>query len=154
MLAIISILCLKIRTLSNLPIFHSKQSIIILEFILLLAIICSWEENKNKIVETILWLNLLCIYQYSAKTGWFLKKVVRRYTGNIPGRMSPFLFVLAIILQTVLLRKKKISCQFKKGEERINHLLFIDNLKLFVKSENQLESVINPSCTVHFRIGY
>ena len=38
----------KIRTFSNLPIFHSKQSIIILQFILLIAITCSRGENKKK----------------------------------------------------------------------------------------------------------
>ena len=42
--------------------FPLKQSVIILQFILLIAIIYSWGENQKKIVETILWLNLLCIY--------------------------------------------------------------------------------------------
>ena len=41
--------CLKIRTFSNLPIFHCKQNIIIiLQFILLIAIIYSRRENKKK----------------------------------------------------------------------------------------------------------
>ena len=44
----ISILyCLKIRMFSNLPIFHWNQSIIILQFILLIAIVYSRGENKN-----------------------------------------------------------------------------------------------------------
>ena len=38
--------------ISDLPLFHSKQSIVILEFILLLAIIYPRVENKTKIVET------------------------------------------------------------------------------------------------------
>ena len=33
-----------------------------MQFILLIAIIYSWGENKKKIVGTILWLNLLSIY--------------------------------------------------------------------------------------------
>ena len=45
---------LKIRTFSNLPIFHSKQSMIILWFIQLIAITYSRGENKKKAVETIL----------------------------------------------------------------------------------------------------
>ena len=35
----------------------------------------SRKKQKRKIVETILWLNLLCIYCYSSKTRWFLKAV-------------------------------------------------------------------------------
>ena len=44
--------------------------------ILVIAIIYSQRENKKKIVETILWLNLLCIYKYSANTLWFLKGIL------------------------------------------------------------------------------
>ena len=40
--------CLKIRTFSNFSIFHSKQSIMILQFILLIAITYSRWENKKK----------------------------------------------------------------------------------------------------------
>ena len=38
--------------ISDLPLFHPKQSIVILEFILLLVIIYHRVENKTKIVET------------------------------------------------------------------------------------------------------
>ena len=40
--------CLKIWTFSNLPIFHCKQNIIILQFILSIAIIYSRRENKKQ----------------------------------------------------------------------------------------------------------
>ena len=33
-------------------------------------------KQEKRLFETILWLNLLCIYQYSAETGWFLKGVL------------------------------------------------------------------------------
>ena len=52
-LAMISILCLKIRKFSNLPVFHSKQSFIILQFIPLIAIIYSRRENKKKLLKQI-----------------------------------------------------------------------------------------------------
>ena len=45
--------------ISDLPLSHSKQSMVILEFILLLVIIYPRVENKTKIVETRFWLNLL-----------------------------------------------------------------------------------------------
>ena len=49
--------------------------------------------------------------------------------------LSPLLFVLAMIPLTLVLRKTKIFYQLKRGGEKINHLLFMDDLKLFAKSE-------------------
>ena len=78
-LAMISILCLKILTFSTWTIFHSRQSMIILQFILLIAIILftrgkQLRENKERIAEAILWLTLLCIFYYSAKTHEFWRE--------------------------------------------------------------------------------
>ena len=42
-----------------------------------------------------------------------------------------------------VLRKTNIFHQLKKKGERINHLIFMDNLKLFVKSSEQLDSLVN-----------
>ena len=47
---------------------------------------------------------------------------------------------MAMVSMILLLRKAKILYQLKKGGERISHLLFMDGLKLFPKSEDQLES--------------
>ena len=44
--------------------------------------------------------------------------------------LSPLLFVLAMIPLTLMLRKTKIFYQLKRGGEKINHLLFMDGLKL------------------------
>ena len=41
---------------------NTLTAILILQFILLIAIIYSRGQNKKKIVETVLWLNLQCIY--------------------------------------------------------------------------------------------
>ena len=41
---------------------NTLTAILILHFILLIAIIYSRGQNKKKIVETVLWLNLQCIY--------------------------------------------------------------------------------------------
>ena len=35
----------------------------------------SRKKQERKIVETILWLNVLCIYCYSSKTQWFLEGI-------------------------------------------------------------------------------
>ena len=57
--------------------------------------------------------------------------------------LSPLLFVLAMIPLTLMLRKTKIFCQLKKGGEKINHLLFMDDLKLFAKNDEQIDSLVN-----------
>ena len=44
---------------------------------------------------------------------------------------------------TLILRKTQIIYQLKKGGEKINHLLFMDDLKLFAKSEKQINSLVN-----------
>ena len=62
---------------------------------------------------------------------------------KVGNTLSALLFVLVMIPLTLLLRKIKISNQLKKRRERINHVLFKDNLKLCAKSEDQLKSLIN-----------
>ena len=44
----------------------------------------------------------------------------------------------------LVLRQTKTSCEVKKGGKKINHLLFMDDLKLFVKNEDQIDSLVNP----------
>ena len=57
--------------------------------------------------------------------------------------LSPLLFVLAVIPLTLILRKTKIYYQLEKGGEKINHLLSMDDLKLFAKNEQQIDSLVN-----------
>ena len=44
---------------------------------------------------------------------------------------------------TLVLRQTKASYELKKGGKKINHLLFMDDLKLFVKNEDQIDSLVN-----------
>ena len=44
--------------------------------------------------------------------------------------VSPLVFVLALIPSSLILRKAKASYEFSGSKEKINHLLFVDNLKL------------------------
>lgn len=57
--------------------------------------------------------------------------------------LSPLLFVMTMIPLTLILRKTNISYEVKKKGERINHLLFMDDLKLFAKNEDQIDSLVN-----------
>ena len=40
-----------------------------------------------------------------------------------------------------ILRKVNAACDFSESKEKINHLLFMDNVKLYSRSENGLDSV-------------
>ena len=44
---------------------------------------------------------------------------------------------------TLVLRQTKPSYEVKKGGKKINHVLFMDDLKLFVKNEDKIDSLIN-----------
>ena len=44
---------------------------------------------------------------------------------------------------TIVLRQTKVFYELKKRGKKINHLLFMDDLKLFAKNENQTDSLVN-----------
>ena len=54
--------------------------------------------------------------------------------------LSPLVFVLALILLNLILRKEKAAYEFSESKEKINHLLFMDDLKLYSRSEKGLDS--------------
>ena len=47
---------------------------------------------------------------------------------------------------SLILRNVKFHYEFGDKKTRLNHLLFIDDLKLFAKSQDQIDSLVN---TVH-----
>ena len=57
--------------------------------------------------------------------------------------LSPLLFVLCMIPLTLILRKAKAGYEFEHKCQKINHLLFMDDLKLYGKDEDQISSLIN-----------
>ena len=58
--------------------------------------------------------------------------------------LSPLLFVLEMIPLTILLRKEKFGYRFTKDTSGniLNHLLFMDNLKLHGRNEEELERLV------------
>ena len=54
--------------------------------------------------------------------------------------LSPLVFVLALIPLILILRKAKAAYEFSESKEKINHLLFMDDLKLYSGSEKGLDS--------------
>ena len=57
--------------------------------------------------------------------------------------LSPLLFVLVMTPLTFILRKTKVGYKMSNESQKINHLLFMDDLKLYASNKNQLESLVN-----------
>ena len=56
--------------------------------------------------------------------------------------LCPLVFVLALIPLSLILRKEKAAYEFSESKEKINHLLFMDDLKLYNRSEKGLDSLV------------
>ena len=52
-----------------------------------------------------------------------------------------------------VLRKMKIGYQFSSNKEQINHLIFMDDMKLFAKDESELDALIQPVRVVSTDMG-
>ena len=66
---------------------------------------------------------------------------------------SPLLFVLSMIPLSSLLRKVNVFYEWGKKEYKLNHLLFMDDLKLYSKSEEQIDSLIQTTHIFSTDIG-
>ena len=53
----------------------------------------------------------------------------------------------------MFLRKVKFHYEFDDKKKTINHLLFIDDLKLFAKSNDQIDSLVSIAYTFSEGIG-
>ena len=67
--------------------------------------------------------------------------------------LSPLIFVIAMIPLNSVLRKMKIGYQFSSNKEQINHLMFMDDIKLFAKDESELDALIQTVRVVSTDIG-
>ena len=56
--------------------------------------------------------------------------------------LSPLLFVISMIPLTSILRKAAPGYEFSSNKVKINHLLYMDDLKLYGKTQKDLESLI------------
>ena len=60
--------------------------------------------------------------------------------------LSPLVFVLTLIPLSLILRKTKAAYEFSESKEKINHLLFMDDSKLYSQSEKGLNSLVQTVC--------
>ena len=67
--------------------------------------------------------------------------------------LSPLVFVLALIPLSLILRKAKAAYEVSESKEKINHLLFMDDLKLYSRSEKGLNLLVQRVCACSEDIG-
>ena len=63
------------------------------------------------------------------------------------------MLVLALISSSLILRKAKTAYAFSESKEKINHLLFMDDLKLHSRSEKRLNSLVQTVCVFSEDVG-
>ena len=56
--------------------------------------------------------------------------------------LSPILFVMALIPLSIVLNKTKVGYGLRKNRGKISHLLYMDDLKLYGKSLEKLDSLV------------
>ena len=56
--------------------------------------------------------------------------------------LSPLLFVVCLLPLTHILRDAAPGCHFASNRQKINHLLFMDDLKLYASNEKSFEPLI------------
>ena len=56
--------------------------------------------------------------------------------------LSPLIFVICMIPLSLLSRKVKASYEWGRKEFKLNHLLYMGDLKLFGKSEDQIDRLV------------
>ena len=67
--------------------------------------------------------------------------------------LSPLLFVVCVLPSTLVLRKVKVGYELKNTKEKINHLLFMDDLNFFGKNDKQINTLVKSVFLVSQDIG-
>ena len=63
------------------------------------------------------------------------------------------LVFLALIPLSLIFRKAKAAFEFSESKEKINHLLFMDDLKLYSRSDKGFYSLVQTVCVFSEDIG-
>ena len=56
--------------------------------------------------------------------------------------LSPLLFIIAMMPLNHILKKCTAGYKLSRSQEKINHLMYMNDIKLFAKNENELETLI------------
>ena len=92
--------------------------------------ITSFMEKAVKMWNTTLTINGETIGEVKIKRGIF--------QGDL---LSSLLFIISLILMTITLRD--MNKGYKLDDIKVNHLLYMDDLKIYACSEKEMESLVN-----------
>ncbi|MUZ80571.1 reverse transcriptase domain-containing protein, partial [Shigella flexneri] len=67
--------------------------------------------------------------------------------------LSPLLFIIATMPLTNILSKCSAGYKFTETKEKMNHLMYMDDLKLFAKNKGELETLISTTRIFSTDIG-
>ena len=67
--------------------------------------------------------------------------------------LSPLMFVLSMVPLSLILKKVNACYKWEKKEYKLNHLLFMDDLKLYAKSEEQTNTLVRTVYVFSTDIG-
>ena len=67
--------------------------------------------------------------------------------------LSPLMFVLSMVPLSLILKKVNACYKWGKKEYKLNHLLFMDDLKLYAKSEEQTNTLVRTVYVFSTDIG-
>ena len=57
--------------------------------------------------------------------------------------LSPWLFIIAMMPLNHILRKCTAGYKLSRSQEKVNRLMYIDDIKIFAKNEKELETLIH-----------
>ena len=67
--------------------------------------------------------------------------------------LSPLMFALSMVPLSLILKKVNACYKWRKKEYKLNHLLFMDDLKLYAKSEEQTNTLVRTVYVFRTDIG-
>ena len=105
--------------------------------------------------------NLKKLLSNNMKQWWSELTAGREVIGNVKlsrgifqgDSLSPFVFMIALIPMTLVLRKVKSCYQLSKNGDKLNHLMYMDDTKLYAKDEESLKGLIQAVRVVSNDIG-
>ena len=118
------------------------------------------DKNAYDMVQKILIINCLKMYKTSNQVINFIENTMKNRRGELTtGRKSlaevkikreifhrdtltPLLFLRVIMSLNHTARKCTDRCKLRKSQEKINNLIYMDDIKLFAQNEKELETLI------------
>ena len=67
--------------------------------------------------------------------------------------LSPLLFIIAMMSLNYILRKCTAGYKLSRSQEKINHLMYMVDIKLFAKNEKELETLMHAARTQEWNLA-